>query len=244
MFFVFLSCVCFNTKLEQQKKSMENEFQELITNISKRKDEIKTEISSTLQKLAEEADDIKSTSNKIKYIHDKIKNIDEKHFFPDVESQIKLTKYFKPNSINISLMSISAGIRSKGIVNKITHALFPSSVISPISPNKSHFWTVNSKSATFTFLADLKSKATKFEINQTKANRCGIRKFRLIFQIDHKAQATSIYEIDQHQNSPSTFDLDQSYWFRTFDLEILSNFGDDCICLPSVRVFDNDIYSN
>lgn len=222
--------------------------------------EIQNEISS-------QTDIMKNISDQISILTNKIKQTDEtyKQIQKNIESikqsndeavdratdviyksvQDTFSSKIKSSPINISLISFSSDEESKGINGS---SLFLSKFVSHYKPpsypqDQDGFYQIKGKSANFTFLSYHVERIAKIEINQTDAKECGIRTFKVTCKDHHNVFSSKVYHVKRHSEKPQIFYFQKTVWFKSMILHVIENFGGDDICLPSVRVFDNDYYS-
>lgn len=159
--------------------------------------------------------------------------------------QDSFTSKIKSSPINISLVLFSSNEERKSID---TISQLKSKFISRFKPpnyqqDQNGFYQINGTSANFTFLSHHVERISKIEINQTVADECGVKYFKVICT-DHQNTFTSeVYSVKPSSEKPQVFYFNRTVWFKSMILNVIENFGGDHICLPNVRVFDNDYYS-
>lgn len=159
--------------------------------------------------------------------------------------QDTLSSNIKSSPVNISLVEISSNEESKklDLYNKFL-SKYISRYKSPSLPqDQNGFYQIKGKSANFTFLSYHVERIAKIEINQTDAHQCGVKAFKVICADHHDIFTSEVYFAKHHSGKPQVFYFNRTIWFKSMILSVVENFGGDSICLPNVRVFDNDFYS-
>ncbi|KAK8882633.1 hypothetical protein M9Y10_045275 [Tritrichomonas musculus] len=161
--------------------------------------------------------------------------------------QDSLSSKIKYSPVNISLVTFTSEKERKKIENiPFIKSKFVRNFKPPSYPlDENNLYKIKGKTANFTFLSHHVERIAKIEINQTNAHPCGIKTFKVICT-DHKnTYISDEFHALHHSESPQVFDFNRTIWMKTLVLYVIENHGDDeYICLPNIRVFDDDYYLN
>ncbi|OHT00002.1 hypothetical protein TRFO_33420 [Tritrichomonas foetus] len=221
-------------------------------------------INDQLKSIKTDTDKLKSAlpnlSQKMNHI---LKNLEEikkqenefKNSLPQINQQLSnyaddilsktVPSLFKQHPVNISLVKFTSDVEKKSI-DTIPYlmAKFFANYQSPSFPkDEKGFWKIQGNSASFTFLASQKSRATKIELHQLRSEKCSPKTIKVTFY-EHRKKIfeSKIFNVLQHSESPQSFYLNSTVWFKVAQLDVLSNYGDNFVCLPEFRVLDDDYY--
>ena len=220
------------SKALNELKEKNNNFRESLSKLSERAKEIEKMKKESTKKI----NDINETKSKL---NQKIDEAASTALYNNFRGMLK------ERAALISLIEFKSDVEKKSIEfwdwlkAKILPTYYPQSY--PL--DKNGYWTIRGNKASFTFLSDQIYKATKIEINQQKYVKCGIKEFNVNFTYHGNVVFESpIYNAKEESQHPQQFYLNHSIWFRAFQLNVLKNNGEDFICLPSVRILDDDYF--
>lgn len=229
--------------------------------IKKNLTQIKSEISTQRSIMSNVSDEITILTNKLKEVsaahQENQKNVELiKESNDKITSQTTstisksiqdtLSSNIKSSPVNISLVEISSNEESKklDLYNQLYSKLISRYKSPSLPQDQNGFYQIKGKSANFTFLSYHVERIAKIEINQTDAHQCGVKAFKVICKDHHDIFTSEVYFAKHHSEKPQVFYFNRTIWFKSMILSVVENFGGDNICLPNVRVFDNDFYLN